>query len=318
MVYFPTIPSSLTRSSPAKINWVLNILGRRPDGFHNLETIIQPLPIFDQLHFRRTEGEFQFTTNHLGIPKDEKNLVVKAARAFFQRTGLKPGVTIELDKQLPVAAGLGGGSGNAAVTLQALNELFGDPLDPPEIHSLAATLGSDVPCFLCRGPCLATGRGEIIESLNPFPGLAGYWLVLVKPEFGVATAWAYQEFARRRGDAAVMEGKAQEFLIAARQRPAQAWKRLFNSLEAPVFAKFPVLSNYRDFFKSEGAEAALLSGSGSTVFAVYEKKAAAEQALEKFGQRFGPVEWTGMVSLQAESGLSPCAPEKVAGAGGDS
>src|SRR3954471_17031508 len=154
------------KKSPCKVNLLLNILRKRPDGFHELETVMQPVPLFDLLDFSREGQGLQLTCSEPSLPTDSANLVFRAAEGFFKAAGITDGVRIHLEKKIPLAAGLGGGSGNAATTLLGLNELFGKPLTGDGLLSLAASLGSDVPFFLQDKPALATGRGEKITSLD--------------------------------------------------------------------------------------------------------------------------------------------------------
>jgi 4-diphosphocytidyl-2-C-methyl-D-erythritol kinase len=151
---------SLEKQSPCKVNLLLNILGKRTDGFHELETVLQPVRVFDRLSFRRAGQGIQLSCSAPGLPTDARNLVYRAAAMFLEAARVRDGVRLELQKNIPLAAGLGGGSGNAATALLGLNELFGGPLAPEQLQRLAASLGSDVPFFLQDKPALATGRGE--------------------------------------------------------------------------------------------------------------------------------------------------------------
>ncbi|MEI8292073.1 MAG: 4-(cytidine 5'-diphospho)-2-C-methyl-D-erythritol kinase, partial [Verrucomicrobiota bacterium] len=146
----------LEKKSPCKVNLLLNILGRRPDGFHELETVMHPVNLCDEMSFERAGSGLQLTCSHPGLPVDSKNLVHRAAAAFLTAAKISDGVKIHLHKNLPLAGGIGGGSANAAVTFSALNELFGSPLPLEKLHELAAALGSDVPFFLHDRPALAT------------------------------------------------------------------------------------------------------------------------------------------------------------------
>ncbi len=187
---------SLERASPCKVNLLLNILGRRADGFHELETVLHPVRVFDRLRFAQAGQGIHLSCTMPGLPTDARNLVYRAAALFLETAKIKAGVRVELEKNIPLAAGLGGGSGNAATTLLGLNELFGGPLSPEQLRLLATSLGSDVPFFLQSQPALATGRGERIEPLPAFGALRGAAFVLIYPGFGIATAWAYQQLAR--------------------------------------------------------------------------------------------------------------------------
>jgi 4-diphosphocytidyl-2-C-methyl-D-erythritol kinase len=184
------------------------------------------------------------------------------------------------------------------VTFSALNELFGSPLSPPELHELAAALGSDVPFFLYDQPALATGRGEKVELLDNFPALRGKAFFLAHPGFGIATPWSYQNLARFPAALNGQKGRAEELVskLRAGDLPAAAGG-FYNSLEAPAFDKFPVLSLYQDFLREHGALVALMSGSGSTTFAIAENLAAAENLAEKFKSQFGGNGWTATVAI---------------------
>src|SRR5512143_4155879 len=153
-------PMRLEKKSPCKVNLLLNILGRRADGFHELETVFYPVRVFDRISLTRSGRGIDLSCSAPGLPTDARNLVYRAAALFLVAAGIKDGVRLELEKHIPLAAGLGGGSGNAATTLLGLNELFGGPLVPEQLQRLAATLGSDVAFFLQSKPALATGRGE--------------------------------------------------------------------------------------------------------------------------------------------------------------
>lgn len=282
----------IARRSPGKVNLLLNILRRREDGFHDLETIMQPVPLNDELEFTRGSAGIELACDHPQLPVTGDNLVHRAATAFLSTAGIADGVRIRLQKQLPLAAGLGGGSSNAAHTLRGLNELFGQPLPPEQLHELAAALGSDVPFFLQDGPALATGRGERVEPLPAFPALRGRGLLLVHPGFGVSTAWAYRQLARHPAVLNGRPGRARE-LIAELQSPdlAGASAHVYNSLEAPVLPKHPLLQIYQDFLRDRGAVIAMMSGSGSTTFALTPGADAAEALAEQFRAHFGGNAW---------------------------
>lgn len=286
------------KKSPCKVNLLLNILGRRPDGFHELETVMQPVNLFDEIRFERDGHGIQLTCNEPTLPVDAKNLVYCAAEAFLKLHDQRAGIHIHLEKKIPLAAGLGGGSGNAATTLLALNELFGRPLSTAKLEGLAAGLGSDVPFFLQNQPALATGRGEIIQPLNPFPALQGKAFLLIHPGFGISTPWAYQNLARFPEALNGRPDRAQKLvakLQAGDLRAAGA--EFYNSLEAPALEKYPVLALYQEFLRANGALAALMSGSGSTTFAIVENVNAGEALVEKFKTKFGTNAWTAVVPV---------------------
>lgn len=288
---------TLTKRSRCKVNLMLNILGKRADGFHELQTVLYPVQVFDELSFESSATGIELSCSDANLPTDRTNLVHRAASLFQEKTGIRDGVRIYLEKRIPMAAGLGGGSGNAAGTLQGLNELFGQPLSAEKLHDLAAALGSDVPFFLQDKPALATGRGERIQPLDFFPALRQAVFVLVYPGFGISTAWAYQQLARFPNALNGTTGRAEK-LITLLQTPdlATAGKAFYNSLEAPAVEKFPILEMFQEFFCAHDAGGALMSGSGSTTFALFEGQTAAENAVERFQGKFGRNNWVAVVS----------------------
>jgi 4-diphosphocytidyl-2-C-methyl-D-erythritol kinase len=288
---------TLQRRCPCKINLLLNILGRRADGFHELETILQPVPVHDVLEFRAHDRPgIELTCNHPDLPTDGSNLVRRAAERFFERSGLREGVRIHLEKRVPMAAGLGGGSSNAAQTLLGLNAMFNEPLGMEELQSLAAALGSDVPFFLQEGPALALGRGERIQSLPPFAALRGAFLFLVHPGFGISTPWAYRELARFPAALQGTPGRAEKLATLLQSGDlAAAGAAFYNSLEAPALEKYPILALYQEFLREHRAVAALMSGSGSSTFGIFQDRAAAVGFEEQFKERFGTAGWTAVV-----------------------
>jgi 4-diphosphocytidyl-2-C-methyl-D-erythritol kinase len=289
---------TLTKQSPCKINLLLNILGRRADGFHELETLMQPIALCDELRFEKANAGITLTCSEPALPTDAGNLVNRAASLFFQRSGIDAGARIHLEKKIPVAAGLGGGSGNAATTLLALNELFGSPLNAAQLQEAAALLGSDIPFFLQNQPALATGRGEKVQSLKPFHALKGRAFLLVHPGFGIATAWAYKELARFPNALNGKRGGAAKLISLLDMEDLRAASREFyNSLEAPALEKYPWLALLQDFLRENGAAAALMSGSGSTTFAIAEDLCGAQELEERVREKFGRC-WTAVVPVK--------------------
>lgn len=289
----------LERRSACKINLLLNILGKRPDGFHELETVMHPVPVHDVLQFERvSKPGIALTCSHPALPVDSKNLVYKAAAAFLRAAGVGDGVRVHLEKRIPLAAGLGGGSGNAAATLLGLNELFGERLTLEQLKTEATALGSDVPFFLQPGPALATGRGENVVPLERFPALEGAFVLLIHPGFGVSTAWAYQELARHPQALHGRRGRAEDLVAALGSGSLDAASQhLFNSLEAPVLRKYPVLQLYQEYLRNHGAAGALMSGSGSTTFGIFRDEPGARSAAAGFSKEFGERCWTALVPL---------------------
>ena len=291
------MPATLEKKSPCKVNLLLNILSRRPDGFHELETILQPVKLLDTLVFTRAGHGLQLSCSDAALPVDAGNLVHRAATAFAETAGVRDGIRIHLEKKIPLAAGLGGGSGNAAVTLRGLNELFDAPLTSGQLQAVASSLGSDIPFFLQDQPALATGRGERIEPLAPFPALAGGWFLLIHPGFGVATAWAYKNLSRFPAALRGQPGRAHKLLALLRTADiAVAGREFYNSLEAPVLDKFPLLALFQEFLRAQGVPVALMSGSGSTTFAVVRGEPEARQLENQVQSKFGPC-WTAAVPV---------------------
>lgn len=288
----------LERLSPCKVNLLLNILGRRPDGYHDLETVFLHVPLHDTLSFDLAPEGIRLTCSRADLPVDESNLVHRAATRFLQAAGMTSGVAIHLAKHIPLAAGLGGGSSNAAHTLLGLNDLFGQPLPIEALHRIAATLGSDVNFFLQDQPALATGRGERIEPLAPFGVLSGMAMLLYHPGFGISTPWAYRELGRFPS---ALNGTPGRALALARQLAGGdlhgGMAALYNSLEAPALDKYPVLALYQDFLRARGAVGTLMSGSGSTTFALFPDAPAARAAIEPFESHFGSAGWLRVVTL---------------------
>ncbi len=297
------MPATLEKSSHCKVNLLLNILGKRPDGFHELETVMQPVALQDVLRFSRTgkgaeKAQVELSCNEPSLPTDSGNLVYRAAEQFLNAAKIRESVRIHLEKRIPMAAGLGGGSGNAAVTLLGLNELFDHPLSPEELHPIAAGLGSDIPFFLQNQPALAIGRGETIVPLRRFQALKETAVLLIHPGFGIATAWAYRELGRFPKALNGQAGQAFPLIELLDRSDITAAGRLFyNSLEAPALEKYPLLQLYQDFLRENGASATLMSGSGSTTFAIASFTTA--RALEeKVQAKFGPC-WTAVAQWLA-------------------
>ena len=291
---------ALEKKSPCKVNLLLNILGKRPDGFHELETVMHPVGVFDHLSVEKGGSGIHLRCTPPGLPTDSRNLVHRAAAAFRDRAGVRDGVKIHLEKHVPLAAGLGGGSGDAATTLLAMNELFGNPCSDNDLREIAAGIGSDVPFFLQSRPALATGRGEKVEALDFFPALRDAAFVLVHPGFGIATAWAYENLARFPDAVNGRPGRARRLVQVLQSGVVGACAgHLYNSLEAPALEKYPLLALFQDFFRAHGAPT-LMSGSGSSTFAIAASRAAADTLVEAFKSKFGTSYWMAVAPVSFE------------------
>lgn len=290
----------IERDSPCKVNFILNILGKRADGFHELETLLYPIQYCDRIGVRRAGGGIELSCSDPSLSVDATNLVCRAAAAFKERAGIKDGVVLHLEKRIPVAAGLGGGSGNAAVTLLLLNELFGHPLGSEDLTRIASGLGSDIPFFLQNNPALGLGRGERIDALGAFTALKGMHILLVHPGFGISTPWAYKKLANFPDALNGTPGRARQLadFLSVTDIPWDGVRSLFyNSLEAPALYKYPILKMYQEHFLQQGARVSLMSGSGSTTFAIFDSAADARVALDRFHMEFGTSGWTAIVPL---------------------
>jgi 4-diphosphocytidyl-2-C-methyl-D-erythritol kinase len=243
--------------APAKINLFFEIKGRRDDGFHEIETLMTPISLADRLTIERAgdDRNIEFSCDDPALPSGEDNLVVRAAKLFQERTRIRAGVAITLEKKIPHGAGLGGGSSDAASTLLGLNELFEVGLTEDKLMTLAAELGSDVPFFVARSGAICRGRGELVAAVTLEKKVH---LLLLKPDFGVPTPWAYgrwQESKQLPG----IDYSPQDF----------GGIKFSNDLERPVFEKFVFLARLKTWLRQQPEVAvALMSGSGSTVFAV--------------------------------------------------
>jgi len=294
----PFLLMTLTRQSPCKVNLLLNILGKRADGFHELESVMQPVSLCDELEFKRGGKEIRLTCSDPALPADSTNLVHRAAAGFLRAARITEGVGIHLEKRIPLAAGLGGGSGDAANTLVGLNQLFGQPLTASQLNEIAQALGSDVAFFLQDRPALATGRGEKIVPLDNFPALRGVFVLLIHPGFGISTAWAYQTLTKYPEALNGRAGRARKLISLLQTADlAAAAQEFYNSLEAPVLNKYPLLALFQEVLKANETAATLMSGSGSTTFALVEGRNTAEQLRKKFRAKFGEDYWTAVVAL---------------------
>ncbi len=251
----------------AKINLDLRVLGMRPDGFHELRTVFQALTLHDTIRCVPREGPFAIECAAAGVPLDESNLIWRAAQTLwrsFRRAGEVRDIVIQLDKQIPLQAGLGGGSADAAAALMGLAHAWRVPVKPSQLTDVAAHIGSDVPFFLSGGTALGLGRGE---EIYPLADLPRHWIVLLIPGFGVSTSEAYGWY------------DAEPELSRAPREPQHVpgpWPsraaQMINDLEAPIAARYPEIDQMKAALKRAGAVAAAMTGSGSTVFGLFQKR----------------------------------------------
>jgi len=271
-------PKKLQFKTPAKINLGLHIHKKREDGFHELETILQMVTWFDELQLEETCEKVELFCDTPEIPNDETNLVVKAARLLQKHfPGRCAGVNITLKKSIPSGAGLGGGSGNAAGVLLALNHLWDLKISRENLIALSGELGSDVPFFLISPCAIGTGKGEILEPIkNPI----NLYVLMIYPNLPLSTPWVYGnlklKLTKHKNNISILTN----FLM--RSDFAQLGAGLYNDLEPIVFKRYPEILEIKNELLRSGAGGALLSGSGSTVFGIFDNPDLAKKALARF------------------------------------
>ncbi len=260
----------IRRLSPAKVNLVLRVLGKRKDGYHEIASLMQAVSLYDELIFypQKAEGIILRCPGS-ELPEDERNLVYRAARAFFSRSGVAGGVEIELRKRIPMAAGLGGGSSNAAITLSTLNEICGSPLTRDILSGLAASLGADVPFFLFENRAWAFGIGERLEPADPLPS---FDLVLLHPPLEVPTGPVYQGLNLGLTNGPINYSIPRFYTIC------DVAQGLWNDLESVTLKRHPELQELKNLLLRKGALGTLMSGSGPTVFGIFERGEDARRA----------------------------------------
>lgn len=274
--------SMIRLRAPAKVNLFLEITGKRRDGYHTLSTVFQTISLADELTLAPAKT-LTLTCSNPSLPTDESNLVMKAALRLQNALGETRGARIHLKKVVPMGAGLGGGSSDAASVLLGLQKLWKRTLLPARLAALATTLGADVPFFLKGGLCSATGIGEILKPLKP---IRNTWMVLVFPGFGVPTKEAYGRVCLPYANP-----KSAAFTTKWLYKAPRQWAgHLFNRFEDSVFPAYPVLPILKQELLDAGADGALMSGSGASVFGVVTSAAKGRRILRQFRPRF-PQSW---------------------------
>jgi 4-diphosphocytidyl-2-C-methyl-D-erythritol kinase len=257
------------REAPAKINLWLEVIRKRADGYHDISSLMLPISVFDYIsvELRPGDGAISITCDSPEIPSEAmKNLAWRAADLFVKKSGVKTGIHIDLKKHIPSGAGLGGGSSDAACVLVALNSFFENIIAPSDVEKLAVSLGADVPFFLYSRAALATGIGEKLEFADHAPC---YPLVLIKPPVIVPTGWVYQSLKLTRGSSQIR-------LSSLGERSRQLGDIVQNDLESVTVSHHPVIAEIKKWLVAQGALAASMSGSGPTVFGIFETRQAAE------------------------------------------
>ncbi len=263
----------------AKINIGLRIIGKRADGYHDLETFFHEIQWYDEIALKPS-ARLEMTSNSTEAPADDSNLCLRAAHLLQETTGVTNCVYIELRKNIPIGAGLGGGSADAAAVLRGLNSLWNLNLSNDKLRSLAAKLGADVAFFIEGGSAYATGCGEILKHCSfsvPF------WILVVAPPVHVSTAWAYGNLKRKSGYAAK---NLQKIVTEQISDPKALSVDVINDFEPSVFEVYPLIRQTKEKLFDTGAQFALMSGSGSSVFGLFESESTAQQAAASFDATF--------------------------------
>ena len=277
---------SLTLKAPAKVNYLLDVIRRRPDGYHDLRMVMQRVNLCDDIAITLTDTpEITVTCGKTGVPDGAGNIAWKAARALLDLAGGGQGAAIDITKNIPVAAGLGGGSSDAASVLMGMNELLGLGLSEQRLMEIGLKLGADVPFFIFKQAALAEGVGE---QLTPMPSMPQVWVLLVNPGVHVSTAWVYQNLQlTNRGELA----KLPHFYGTIEDVCAI----LSNDLESVTIPAFPVIADIKAAMLRLGALGAMMSGSGPTVFGLFRDRESAERARETL------IDGTGWFAAVAET-----------------
>lgn len=269
--------NTLTLKALAKINLGLDVLGKQDNGYHDVRMVMQTIYLYDNVTLTKTEEPgIQLETNLSYLPVDENNIAYKAAKILIDEFGIQEGVHIKLDKHIPVAAGMAGGSSNAAAVLVGMNRLWGLGLSQKELMERGVSLGADVPYCVMRGTALAEGIGEILSPLPPLPKC---YVLIAKPSLSVSTKMVYEaldakEIVEHPDIDGVLEGlKNQDIKKVAAS--------MGNVLESVTIEKYPIIETIKDAMKDAGALNAMMSGSGPTVFGIFEDRKVAKEAQQK-------------------------------------
>ena len=268
---------TVTLKALAKINLGLDVLGRRENGYHDVRMVMQTIYLYDNVTMEKTEeAGIQLECNLFYLPVDETNIAYKAAKLLMDEFNIKEGVRIVLDKHIPVAAGLAGGSANAAAVLVGMNRLFSLGLSQGDLMKRGVTLGADVPYCVMRGTVLAEGIGEVLTPLSPLPKC---YVLIAKPGISVSTKTVYekldsQEITEHPDIDGIIEGldKQDIYKVAS---------SMGNVLETVTIGDYPIIEEIKDVMKEEGALNAMMSGSGPTVFGIFDDRSKAKQAQQK-------------------------------------
>ena len=271
----------ITVKAYGKVNLTLDVQGRRADGYHLLSSVMQSISLADTITLQKAPQGITIQSDHPLVPNDQDNICWRAAQAFLSQSGIATGVKIELMKAIPVAAGLGGGSADAAAVLYGLNQLYGTDLSLGKLQTIGLTIGADVPFCLQGGTCLVEGIGEVVTPVEPFPQTN---IVLVKPEASVSTAEIYKKL-----DSSSHGGTSTRRLLAFLQGDQSVFldSVLENALESVTETLVPAVTLWKSRLREHGAVASLMSGSGPTVFGLFESSQQAQEFHGRFKEEAG-------------------------------
>ena len=271
----------ITIAAPAKINLSLDITGKLENGYHALDTIMQTISIEDKITLAKTGRQISVLCDHPQVPQGNGNICHKAAEAFFEKTALEGSVIITIDKNIPVAAGLAGGSSDAAAVIKGLNLLYGTGLTQREMCEIGLKCGADVPYCIVAGTCRAKGIGE---KLTKLPSFAGVYIVLVVPDFFVSTEWAYKNYDLNKTDE---KPRTEELISYIRGRDIKnTAERMANVLESVTAKKHPEIQEIKNDIKKSGACGSVMSGSGPSVFGLFENEEKARIAFSVIREKY--------------------------------
>jgi len=269
----------MTLQAYAKINIGLHILGKRSDGYHDLETIFHEINLFDEIDLE-THKSLEMSADSILVPIDESNLCLKAASILQKERKIKEGVMIQLRKNIPIGAGLGGGSSDAAAVLRGLNQLWNLKLSNDQLRTFAGEIGSDVPFFIEGGNAYASGRGEILDH---FPMEVPFWIAVVTPLIHISTTWAYSHLKLQRdGTASELQTKIAKVI----SNPKKISTLVQNDFEKTTIDAYPEIGRLKEKLNEKGAVFSLMSGSGSSVFGFFESEKKAADALGSFPKNY--------------------------------
>jgi len=271
----------ITITAPAKVNLSLDITGKLENGYHTLDTIMQTISIEDRITLEKTGRQISVLCDHPQVPRGNGNICHKAAEAFFEKTAVEGGVIITIEKNIPVSAGLAGGSTDAAAVIKGLNRLYGTGLTEREMCEIGLKCGADVPFCIVAGTCRAQGIGE---KLTKLPSFAGVYIVLVVPDFFVSTAWAYGNYVF---DGNFEKPRTEELISCIRVGDIKnAADKMVNVLESVTAKKHPEIREIKHYIKMSGACGSVMSGSGPSVFGLFENEEKARIAFSAIREKY--------------------------------